>query len=328
MNTKEYNYIYANRIGNALTEPFYKLYKVDTKYLETFDTNRDIAKRVFDAVSMLLLNTIAFPLSLPLWFIGKAIIQYTSPKVNYSFAHLECNTGTDANETCIKNLLAMVKDHKESTIIQVFSHGAWYALYDYRIEPNRKFGAIPGLESSRNTDSTGEKVHGFLEQKMILTKLSNLNSLIEAVQKNLNAGTSNEVSPTIETSEMMDAAIKNLEQQALALTHLNKGVIFNIKTLRDQNPDASFEDLIVTQHKVKIREIKDSPEIIKKKTKPVREKFSNSYNYSDYLVKLVSKKHDLPHEESINFVAKNFYTGNDITYQGVNCLLKGVGVLS
>lgn len=332
MNRKVYNYSYANRIGTALTEPFYKLYKADTKYLETLDSKmRNIAEHIFDASSMLLLNMIAIPLSLPLWFIGKAIVQYTSPKCNYSFLP------TDATNSIKADLLAMVKDHKEETIKEVFSHGAWYSSYDYRMTPNREFGAIPGLESVRNTDSTIEKIHSFLEQKMIFTKLSNSNCLIETIQKKLHARASDEMSESVapDSSEIVDPAIKNLDEQIFSLNEFNKGYIFNIRSLRTQNPDASSEDLMDLMQKAKTQEMFNDnikEPVVKDFSTPVElsenQKKCSNYDYRNYLVDLVSKNHNLPLEEAVDFVAKNFYSGHKITYQGVNGLLREIGVLS
>lgn len=322
MNTKEYNYSYANRVGNVLTEPFYKLYKADMKYLETLDSKvRNVAEHIFDAANMLLLNIIAIPLSLPLWFLGKAIVQY-SPKLNYS--------SLPSDATRIKaDLLTMVKDYKEETIAKVFSHGAWYSPYDYRMKPNREFGAIPGLESVRNTDSIVEKIHSFLEQKMIFTKLSDSNRLTETIQKKLNAKVSDEMSESVATDS------SEIEEPIFFPNDFNRGYIFNVRSLRAQNQDASFEDLMDIMRKAKTREmfgdnieqpaIKDCSNLVKH---PQKQKSFSNYDYSNYLVELVSKNHNLPLEEAINFVAKNFFSGNNITYQGVNCLLRGIGVLS
>lgn len=332
MNTKQYNYSYANRIGTALTEPFYKLYKADTKYLETLDSKmRNIAEHIFDASSMLLLNMIAIPLSLPLWFIGKAIVQYSSPKCNYS------SLPTDATNNIKADLLAMVKDHKEETIKEVFSHGAWYSSYDYRMTPHREFGAIPGLESVRNTDSTIEKIHSFLEQKMIFTKLSNSNRLIETIQKKLHARASDEISESVarDSSEIVDPSIKNPEEERFSLNEFNKGYIFNIRSLRSQNPDAFSEDLMDLMQKAKNQEMFNNniqEPVVKDYSAPVQlsenQKKYSHYDYRNYLVDLVSKNHNLPLQEAVDFVAKNFYSDNKITYQGINGLLREIGVLS
>lgn len=332
MNAKEYNYSYANKIGNYLTEPFYKLYKTDTKYLDTLNSKvRNIAEHIFDASSMLLLNMIAIPLSLPLWFIGKAIVQYTSPKFNYSLLPNHPTTSIKAD------LLAMVKNHKEEIITKVFSHGAWYSPYDYRMTPTREFGAIPGLESVRNTDSTIEKIHSFLEQKMIITKLSDSNLLIENIQKKLNARVSNEISESVATdwSEIIDPARRNLKEQTFSLNDFNKSYIFNLRSLRAKNPDAYSEDLMTIMQKAKAREmfgdnIKESvvPNFSKSVEHLENQKSFSNYDYSNYLVELVSKNHNFSLEEAIDFVAKNFYSGNNITHQGVNSLLRGIGALS
>lgn len=332
MNEKQYNYSYANRIGTALTEPFYKLYKADAKYLETLHSKmRNIAEHIFDASSMLLFNVIAIPFTLPLWFIGKAIVQYTSPKCNYSFLQ------TDATNSIKGDLLAMVKDHKEEIIKEVFSHGAWYSSYDYRMTPNREFGAIPGLESVRNTDSTIEKIHTFLEQKMIFTKLSNSNRLIESIQKKLHAKASDEMSESVTTdsSEIVDSRIKNPEEERFSLNEFNKGYIFNIRLLRAQNPEASSEDLMDLMQKAKTQEMFNNniqAPVVKDFSTPVQlsenQKKCSHYDYRNYLVELVSKNHNLPVEEAVDFVAKSFYSGDKITYQGVNGLLREIGVLS
>ena len=306
---KDYNYSYANKIGSALTDPFYKLYKADVKYLET-SPRKDLSERIFEAINMLLLNIVAIPVSLPLWCIGRTILQYTSPKCNYSLLL------TNPDQSIKARLLAMVKEYKETVILEVFSHGPWHTSYDYRVEPSRKFGSIPGLESSRQTSSTLKKIHRFLEQQMIFTRLKNSNRLIETIQKNLNTKISDTTSQT--DSVTIDPAAFT--------SHISR-----FRFLRSQNPDSSFTELMDITREIENRTEFSKPAVpteqgidsAKETTLP-----SNNHVYSNYLIDLVSREHNFSLEESINFVAKNFYSGNSLTHQGVHCLLRGLGALS
>lgn len=309
MNPNFYNYSYTNKVASALTDPFYKLYKADIKYMEA-SPRKDLAERVFEAVNMLLINIVAIPISFPLWCIGRTILQYTSPKCNYS--PLLANP----DQSIKARLLAMVKEYKETVILEVFSHGPWHTLYDYRMEPIRAFDSIPGLESPRHTKSTLEKIHNFLEQQMIFTRLEDSNRLIETIQKNLNKkicdNTSKLDSPSIDPADFTS-------------------YISQFRFLRSQNPDTPFMELMDIMREIQNRREFSEPIM---STEPAVDRTidatipSNNYVYSNYLIDLVSKEHNFALEESINFVATNFYSGNDLTYQGVNCLLRGVGLLS
>lgn len=301
------NYSYKDKIASALTEPFYKLYKADIKYIEA-SPREDLAERVFEAVSMLLINIVALPIALPLWCIGRTILQYTSPKCNYS------PLLTNPDQSIKARLLDMVKEYKETIILEVFSHGSWYTLYDYRMEPSRTFGSIPGLESTRHTSGTLEKIHSFLEQQMILTRLKNSNRLVENIQKSLNKKISDNTSKTDSISIDPTAFTSRISQ---------------FRFLRSQNPDISFTELMDITRKIQNRTESSEPST-EQAIDSAREATvsSNNYAYSNYLIDLVSREHNFSLEESINFVAKNFYSGTDLTYQGVHCLLRGLGVLS
>lgn len=309
MNLNSYNYSYTTKVAIALTDPLYKLYKTDIKYIES-NPRKDLAERVFEAVNMLLINIVAFPISFPLWCIGRTILQYTSPKCNYSPLLTNLDLSIKAN------LLNMVKDYKESIILEVFSHGPWYSLYDYRVEPIRTFSCIPGLESPRHTSSVVEKIHSFLEQQMIFTRLKNSNSLVEAIQKTLN-------------KKIGDTTVKpdSISMDPTAFTsHISR-----FRLLRSQNPDTPFIELMDITRKIYNKTESSEPTISGKQaidngTETVLS-FDN-YVYSNCLIDLVSREHNFSLEESISFVGKNFYSGNDLTYQGVNCLLRGVGALS
>lgn len=306
MNVNSYNYSYTNKIASALTDPFYKIYKADIKYIEA-SPRKDLAERVFEAINMLLINIIAIPISLPLWCIGRTILQYTSPK--YSYLPLLANS----DQSLKARLLAMVKEYKETVILEVFSHGPWYTLYDYRVEPIRTFGSIPALESPRQTRNTLEKIHSFLEQQMIFTRLGDSNRLIEAIQKNLNKkiceNTSKPDSISIDPADFP--------------SHISQ-----FRFLRSQNSDTSFTELMDIARGIQNRT--DSSESTEPAIDNVTEDTlpPDNYVYSNYLIDLVSREHNFSLDESINFVATNFYSGNDLTYQGVNCLLRGFGILS
>lgn len=306
MSLNFYNYNYTTTIASALTNPFYKLYKADIKYIEA-SPRKDLSERVFEAVNMLLINIVAIPISLPLWCIGRTILQYTSPKFDYSPL-----LSTNSDQPIKARLLAMVKEYKETVILEVFSHGPWCALYDYRVDPVRTFGSIPGLESPRHAKSTLEKIHSFLEQQMIFTRLMNSNRLIEIVQQNLNK-------KICDNTSKLDSI--NITPADFT-TYISK-----FRFLRSQNPNASFTELMDSargiQNRMDSSESMEAIGILTEDTLP-----TDNCSYRNYLIDLVSRKHNFSLEESINFVATNFYSGNDITHQGVNCLLREVGILS
>lgn len=309
MNLNSYNYSYANKIGSALTDPFYQLYKADIKYIEA-SPRKDLGERVFEAVNMLLMNVVALPISFPLWCIGRTILQYSSPKCNYSLLLANPDQSVKAR------LLTMVKEYKETVILEVFSHGPWYTLYNYRVAPIRPFGSIPGLESTRHTSNTLEKIHSFLEQQMIFTRLKDSNRLIETIQKKLNAKISQNTS---------DADSINIDPAAFT-SHISR-----FRFLRSHNPNTSFTELMDIAREIQNKtNSSESTMVIEQSIGNTKEATvcSNNYIYSNYLIDLVSREHSFSLEESIHFVAKNFYSGTDLTHQGVHCLLRGLGVLS